>query len=93
VISAHRATKQLKLRSYRFQAVYQLQRRDTAARFSISIGVVFLHEGFHYVLNGALGLKPITLQIQLGLQTVDDNNSDFVIIMIQFNSIQFNSLF
>jgi hypothetical protein len=32
VTSAHRATKQLKLRPYRFQAVHQLQQRDTAAR-------------------------------------------------------------
>jgi hypothetical protein len=32
VISAHPATKQLKLRPYRFQAVHQLQQRDTAAR-------------------------------------------------------------
>jgi hypothetical protein len=32
VTSAHRATKQLKLLPYRFQAVYQLQQRDTAAR-------------------------------------------------------------
>jgi hypothetical protein len=32
VTSAHRATKQLKLRPYRFQAVLQLQQRDTAAR-------------------------------------------------------------
>jgi hypothetical protein len=32
VTSAHRATKQLKLRSYRFQAVHQLQQRDAATR-------------------------------------------------------------
>jgi hypothetical protein len=31
VTGAHRATKQLKLRPYRFQAVHQLQQRDTAA--------------------------------------------------------------
>jgi hypothetical protein len=32
VTNAHRATKQLILRPYRFQAVYQLQQWDTAAR-------------------------------------------------------------
>jgi hypothetical protein len=32
VTSAYRATKELKLRPYRFQAVHQLQQRDTAAR-------------------------------------------------------------
>jgi hypothetical protein len=32
VSRAHRATKQLKSRPYRFQAVHQLQQRDTAAR-------------------------------------------------------------
>jgi cobalamin biosynthesis Co2+ chelatase CbiK len=32
VTSVHRATKQLKLRPYRFQVVHQLQQRDTAAR-------------------------------------------------------------
>jgi hypothetical protein len=30
--SVHRATKQMKLRPYRLQAVHQLQQRDTAAR-------------------------------------------------------------
>jgi hypothetical protein len=32
VTSAHRTTKQLKLRPYRFQAVHHLQLRDTAAK-------------------------------------------------------------
>jgi hypothetical protein len=32
VTSAQRATKQLELRPYRFQAVHQLQQRDTVAR-------------------------------------------------------------
>jgi hypothetical protein len=32
VTSAHGATKQLKLRPYRFQAVHQLQQRDTSTR-------------------------------------------------------------
>jgi hypothetical protein len=48
VTSAHRATKQLKLRPYRFQAVHQLQQRDTAARIQYYHWFRrFLREGVH----------------------------------------------
>jgi hypothetical protein len=46
VKTAHRATKQLKLRPYRFQAVHQLQQRDTAAR------IQYCHWFRRYVREG-----------------------------------------
>jgi hypothetical protein len=46
--SAHRATNQLKLRPCRFQAVYQLQQRDTAARIQYCHWFRrFVREGVH----------------------------------------------
>jgi hypothetical protein len=48
VMSAHRVTKQLKLRSYRFQAVHQLQQRDMAARIQYCHWFRrFVREGVH----------------------------------------------
>jgi hypothetical protein len=46
VVSAHRATKQLKLRPYQFQAVHHLQQRDTAAR------IKYYHWFRHLVREG-----------------------------------------
>jgi hypothetical protein len=48
VTSAHRETKQMKLRPYRFQAVHQLQQRDTAARIQYCHWFRrFMREGVH----------------------------------------------
>jgi hypothetical protein len=48
VTSAHRATKQLKLLPYRFQAVYQQQKRETAARIQYYHWLHrFMREGAH----------------------------------------------
>jgi hypothetical protein len=46
VTNAHRATKQLKLRPYRFQAARQLQQRDTAAR------IQYWHRFHRFVCKG-----------------------------------------
>jgi hypothetical protein len=48
VTSAPRATKQLKLRPYRFQAVHPLQQRDTSARIQYCHWFrCFVREGVH----------------------------------------------
>jgi hypothetical protein len=44
--AAYRAKKQLKLRSYRFKAVHQLQQRDKAA------GILYCHEFRRFVHGG-----------------------------------------
>jgi hypothetical protein len=45
VTVAHRATKQLKLRPYRFEAVQQLQQGDTAAEFKTAINFFLCVKG------------------------------------------------
>jgi hypothetical protein len=47
VTGAYRATKELKLQPYQFQAVHQLQQQDTAARIQYCHWFShFVHEGF-----------------------------------------------
>jgi hypothetical protein len=78
VTSVHRAIKQLKLRPYRFQAVHQLQQRDTAAR------IQYYHHWFRRFVRG-VHVQLLGLRCKWNILYISDSPYDlFLVVGVTF---------